>query len=95
MACAGQGGNVAKHRLAAVAVGRGLDGTDVQDAAHLVDHQRGKGFAFNVLGDDQQRLARLADGLQQRHQVSGVGNLVFVDQDQALLQLDRHVHLDR
>ena len=55
---AGQHGDVAEHGLAAIAVAGGLDGTDVEDAAHLVDHQRGQGLAFDVLGDDQQRLAR-------------------------------------
>ena len=86
---AGQRGDVAEHGLAAVAVAGGLDGTHVQNAAQLVDHQRGQGLALDVLGDDQQRLAGLAHGFQQRNQVLGVGNLLFVDQDQAFFELDR------
>ena len=50
---AGQGGDIAQDRLSAVAEGRGLDGADVQHAAQLVDHQRRKGLALEVLGDDQ------------------------------------------
>jgi hypothetical protein len=59
-----------------------------QNATQLVDHQRRQGLALDVLGDDQQRAAGLAHGLQQRHEVPGVGDLVLVDQDQALLELD-------
>ena len=33
-------------------------------------------------------LLGLADRLQQRHEVLGAGNLFFVDQDEALLELD-------
>ena len=51
-------GDVAEHGLAAVAVAGRLDGAHVEDAAQLVDHQRGQGLALDVLGDDQQRLAR-------------------------------------
>ena len=57
---AGEHGDVAEHGLAAIAEAGGLDGADVEHAAELVDHQRGQGFAFDVFGDDQQRLARLA-----------------------------------
>ena len=53
---AGQHGDVFEHGLAAIAVARGLDGTDLQDALELVDHQRRQGVAFDVLGDDEQRL---------------------------------------
>ena len=81
-------GDVAQHGLAAVAVAGGLDGADVENAAHLVDHQRGQGLALDVLGDDQQRLVGLADRLQQRHEALGAGNLLLVDQNQRLLELD-------
>ena len=56
---AGEDGDVAEHRLAAIAEARGLHGTDVQHAAELVDDQGRQRFAFDVFGDDQQRLARL------------------------------------
>ena len=57
---AGEDGDVAQHGLAAIAEAGGLDGTHVEHAAELVDDQRGERFAFDVFGDDQQRLARLA-----------------------------------
>jgi hypothetical protein len=43
--------------LAAIAVARSLDGTNLEGAAQLVDDQRREGFAFDFFGDDQQRLA--------------------------------------
>ena len=58
---AGQDGDVAEHRLAAVAVAGGLDGADLEDAAELVDDQGRQGLALDVLGDDQQRLVGLGD----------------------------------
>ena len=65
----------------------------LQHAAELVDHQRRQGLALDVLGDDQQRLARWADLLQQRNQVADVADLLLVDQDQGVLQ--QAVHLRR
>ena len=85
---AGEDRDVFQHRLATIAVAGSLDGTHLQDAPQLVDHQRRQGFAFDVLGDDQQRRAVLRDLLQQRHQVAGVGDLLFVNEDAAVVQLD-------
>ena len=83
---AGEDGDVAQHGLAAVAEARGLDRADVQHAAQPVDHQGGQGLALDVLGDDQQRLARARRLLQQRHQVAQVGDLLLVDEDVGVLQ---------
>ena len=83
---AGQDGDVAEHRLAAVAEAGGLDGADVQDAAELVDDQGRQRLALDVLGDDQERLARLRDLLQQRQHVADVADLLLVDQDQGVLE---------
>jgi hypothetical protein len=58
---AGEDGDVFQHGLAAVAEAGGLDGADVERAAELVDDEGGEGFAFDFLGDDQQRLAALGD----------------------------------
>ena len=65
-AAAGQDGDVLEHGLAAIAEARRLDGRDLQAAAQLVDDERGQRLAFDVLGDDEQRLARLHDGFEQR-----------------------------
>ena len=66
MACAaGEDGDVFEHGLAAIAEAGGLDGGDLERAAELVDDEGGEGFAFDVFGDDEQRLAVLG-GLAQR-----------------------------
>ncbi len=54
---AGEDGDVFQHRLAAIAEARRFDRRDLEAAAQLVDDQRRQRFAFDVLGDDQQRLA--------------------------------------
>src|SRR5580658_4492576 len=51
---AGEGGNVAQDCLAAIAKARSLDGSHVERAAELVDHQGGQRFAFHVFGNDQE-----------------------------------------
>src|SRR3954464_11980491 len=53
---AGEDRDVLQHGLAAVTEARSLHGRDLEAAAQLVHHERGKRFAFNVLGDDDQRL---------------------------------------
>ena len=63
---AGEDGDVLEHGLAALAEAGGLDGHRVERAADLVDDERGQGLALDVLGDDQQRLARLHDLLEHR-----------------------------
>ena len=63
---AGEDGDVFEHGLAAIAEAGGLDGTDVERAAELVDDERGEGFAFDVFGDDQERLAGVDDGFRAR-----------------------------
>ena len=68
-AATGEDGDVFEHGLAAVAEARSLDGGDVEDAAELVDHEGGEGFAFDVFGDDEQRAAGLGDLLKQRKHV--------------------------
>ena len=72
-----------QHGLAAIAEARRLDRADVQHAAQLVDDQGRQRLALDVLGDDQQRLGRLGDLLQQRQHVADVGDLLLVDQDAA------------
>ena len=64
---------ILQHRLAAIAEAGRLDGRDLQAAAQLVHDQGGKGFAFDVLGDDQQRTAGLGDGFQHRQDRLQIG----------------------
>ncbi len=84
---AGQDGDVLQHGLATIAEARRLDGADLDDAAHGVDHQRGQRFAFDIFGDDQQRPTGLGDGFQHRQQFADVGDLLVVQQDVGVFQL--------
>src|SRR6185295_778208 len=61
---AGEGGDVAEHRLATVAEAGGLDGADLEDAAEAVDDEGRKGLALDVLGDDQEAGALLGDAAE-------------------------------
>src|SRR5215468_1108534 len=65
----GQDGDVTEHGLAAVAEAGGLDRHRLEQAAHLVHHQGRQGLALDVLGDDDQRLARLNYLVEQGQQV--------------------------
>src|SRR4029079_1449664 len=77
---AGEGRDIGQHRLATIAEAGRLYGTHVEDAAELVDDERGKRFAFNILGDDHERLALLAGLLQDRQHFAEIADLLFVDQ---------------
>ena len=79
-------GDVFEHGLAAVAEARRLDGADVERAAELVHHEGREGFAFDVLRDDEQGLARLRDVLEQGQHVLKRGDLLLVDQDVAVFE---------
>src|SRR5690606_21171799 len=83
---AGQHGDVAEHGLAAVTEAGGLDGDRLEGPADLVHDQGRQGLALHVLGDDQQRLARLHDLLEDRQQVLDRGDLLVGDQDVRVLQ---------
>ena len=87
----GQDRDVLEHRLAAIAEARRLDGRDLEAAAQLVDHQGRQGLALDVLGHDQQRLAALDHGLEQRQQRLQDGELLLVDQDVGVLELGPHL----
>ncbi len=50
--------DVIQHGLAAIAEARRLDGGDLQRATQLVHDQSCQRFAFDILGDDQQRTCR-------------------------------------
>ena len=88
---AGQDGDVLQHGLAAIAEAGRLHGRNLQAAAQLVDHERRKRLALDILGDDEQRPARLHHGLEQRQHGLKTGELLFVDQDVRVLELRRHL----
>src|SRR5690606_33796718 len=80
-AAAGEDGDVFQHGFAAVAEAGGLDGDDVEGAAQLVDHEGGQGFAFDVLGDDEEGLAGAGHFLKQGQHVLEAADLLLVDED--------------
>src|SRR2546423_1807788 len=61
--------NVLEHRLATIAEARRLDRGDAERPTELVDDQSSQRLAFNILGDDEQRLTHLRDLLEDRQQV--------------------------
>lgn len=61
----GDNGNVFQDAQTAIAETRSLDGSAGKGAAQAVEQQGGKGFAFDVFCNDEQRAARLADLLKQ------------------------------
>src|SRR5580700_45321 len=88
---AGQDGDVLQHGLAAIAEAGRLYGCDFQAAAQLVDHKRGQRLALDVFGDDEERLAGLHHGLEQREQLVERGQLLLVDEDVGVLHLNAHL----
>ena len=88
---AGEHGDVLQHGLAAIAEARRLDRGNLEPAAQLVDHERGKRLALDVLGDDQDRLAGLHHLLEQGKQRLHVGELLLVDENVGVLELDAHL----
>ncbi len=83
---AGEDRHVLEHRLAALAEARRLHGADLQGAAQTVDDERREALALDVLGDDQQGLARVGDALEERDQVAEVRDLLLVQEDEAVLE---------
>src|SRR5690606_7273355 len=78
--------DVLQDRLAAVTEAGRLDGDRLEDAADLVDHERRESLALDVLGDHEQRLARLDDLLEQGQQVLDVRDLRLDEQDVGVLE---------
>src|SRR5262249_48825976 len=88
---AGEDRDVLEHGLAAVTQAPRPDRTDLEPAAQLVDHQRRQRLAFHVLGNDQQRLAGLHDGLEHRQHRLQPGQLLLVQQDEGIFELGHHL----
>src|SRR6185312_4265570 len=87
----GQDRDVLQHGLAAVAEARRLDGGDLQAATQAVYDQRRQRLALDVFSDDDERLAGLHHGFQEREQLVQRGELLLVDEDVGVLHLDAHL----
>ncbi len=64
----GQDGDALEHSLAAIAEAWRLDGGNFQAAAQLVDDERRQRLTLDILGNDDERLATLHHGLENRQQ---------------------------
>src|SRR5438552_3284127 len=87
----GQNRDVLQHGLAAVAEARSLDGSNLQTTTQTVDDESGESFAFDVFRDDDQRLAGLHHGFEQRQQLVQRGELLLVDQDVGVVHFNAHL----
>src|SRR5438132_1627425 len=87
---AGEGSDIFEHSLAAVAKARSLDGSALQRATKLVHHEGGQRFAFDILSNDQERLAHLGGLLEQREQILHRADFLFVDEDANVLNNALH-----
>ena len=90
---AGEDGDILQHGLATVAEARRLTGRHFNDTAHVVDDQGCQCFAFDVLGNDNQRLGGLGYLLQQGQQLTDIGNLLLHQQDIRIFLVRAHALL--
>ena len=63
-----------------------LTATRRERAAQLVDDERRERFAFDVFGDDEQRLLNLDDLLEQRQDVGDRRDLALRDEDVRIVE---------
>src|SRR5680860_387077 len=84
--CARKNGDILQHPLAPVTETRGFDGDTSESTTQLVDHQCRQSLAFHILGNYQQRFARLHDFLEDRKHVLNRADLLIRDQDVRILQ---------
>src|SRR5690606_23870796 len=82
---------VLQHRLATIAKARSLYSAHAERSAKLVYDERGKRLTFDVLGNDEKRLAHLGNLLQDREQVLHCGDLLVVDQDERVFENGFHL----
>ena len=68
-----------------------MTAADLQSAAQLVDNQRGKSLAFNVLGDDEERLGGLHNCFEDRQHRLQVRQLLLVQEDVDVFKIGNHL----
>src|SRR6266568_2091690 len=87
----GQDRDILEHRLPTVAETRRLDRTHLEPAAQLVDDERGKRLALDILGDDQQRPRRLYHRFEDRQHRLEARQLFLVDENVRVIQFGDHL----
>ncbi|BBG29711.1 RTX toxins and related Ca2+-binding proteins [Zymobacter palmae] len=85
-----QDSDILQHGFTAITEARCFGRSNLDDTAHVVHHQSGQRFAFDVFGDDHQRFACFGNGFQYRQQFADIGDF-FVDQQQVrVFEFDGH-----
>ena len=72
---------VAHDRFPAVAVSRRLNCNRLHNASKFIHHERCQSFAFHIFGNDNQRLASLANGFEKRHEIFRARNFLLKKKD--------------
>ena len=88
---AGQDGDVLQHFLAAVAEAGGFDAHAGERAAQLVEDDGGQRLALDVVGDDDELLARVQHGLEHRQDLLNVRDLLVRDEDERVVNDGFHL----
>src|SRR6202035_2409297 len=88
---ASQDSDVFEHGLATLAEARSLYCHNLEATAQLVDDERGKRLALNILGYDDERFRGLHYGFQKGKQFLKAGKLLLVDQDVGIIHLGAHL----
>ena len=88
---AGQDGDILQHFLAAVAEAGGLDAHAGERAAQLVEDDGGQRLALDVVGDDNELLARVEHGLEHRQDLLNVRDLLVRDEDERVVNDGFHL----
>ncbi len=81
----GEDGNIFKDGHAAVTEARSSQRQHVHGAPHLVNNERGKCLAFDVVRDNDHVVGHLKRLLQKRKQILYCGNLLVGDEDIGVL----------
>ena len=86
----GQNCDVLQHGFTTVTESGRFHCAHLNDATHVVHHQRGQRFAFDVLGNHEQRTPCFGRRLKHRQHVANVRNLLVVNQDQRVIHISLH-----
>jgi hypothetical protein len=62
-----------------------LTAATCKGAAQFVDHQRGQGFAVDILGDDHERFAHFGNLLKNRQEIFHIADFFLIDQNIGVL----------
>ena len=87
----GENREIFEHGLAAIAIAWRLHSADIEHAAQLVDDECAERFARDIFSNDEERLLRFHDLLEEGHELSERIDLIFVDKHERLRELAGHV----